>query len=745
MERRAITIVGIVQGVGFRPYVYRLASQFALYGFVKNNSGDVEIEVEGDLQNLDRFCAELPRDPPPLARIERLSWTPRPPRGELDFRIEGSESVKSGPIFFSPDVATCDDCLREMNDPLDRRYLYPFLNCTNCGPRLTIIKGAPYDRARTTMADFPMCAACRAEYEDPANRRFHAQPIACRVCGPQLEFRGDASGEPLRAFADSLQAGKIGALKGLGGYHLLCLANADSTVRELRRRKERDAKPFALMVRDLASADLLCEIDTLERELLTSPGRPVVLLRRRPDSDVAADVAPGNPMLGVMLPYTPLHHLLFRELGNVPLVMTSGNRSDEPIAYDDADAIKRLADIADVFLMHDRPIHIRCDDSVTRVVDGFELPLRRSRGYAPQPLRLPFSVPVPILAVGSQLKATFALGIDLHAFLSHHLGDLDHYEALRAFQHDITLYETLFALDPVLLACDLHPNYASSRYARERGKPLLTIQHHHAHMASCMADNGLKEFVIGVSFDGTGYGTDGAVWGGEFLIGDYRQFQRAAHFVYVGMPGADQAIREPWRMALAHLHHAEAPNVLEGRIPSQALRIATTMLERELNTPKTSSAGRLFDAVSALLGLRDQVDYEGQAAIELEWLATRTPRCGSYDYNVESGEALVIDTRPMIREIAREVVRKTPVAVVARRFHSTLVEIIADVCGRLRNSTELDRVVLSGGVFLNALLTREVCERLKNDGFDVYRHRQVPPGDGGLSLGQLAIAAHQMS
>jgi hydrogenase maturation protein HypF len=761
-ERRAIAVRGIVQGVGFRPFVYGLAERLGLGGFVRNQTGTVWIEVEGDGPSLDRFLLLLSGQAPPLAHIDHLSWERRPPCGEERFRIEASAGDAGDAIFVSPDVAACADCLAEMFDPADRRYLYPFLNCTNCGPRLTIVTGAPYDRERTTMAAFPMCAACRAEYENPANRRFHAQPTACAACGPSLralDAHGQplAGADPLAAFAAALLAGRIGAVKGLGGYHLACDARSEEVVALLRRRKHREEKPFALMVRDVAEAEALCEVGPAERELLLSPRRPIVLLRKRHGAPgVAGSVAPRNPFLGIMLPYTPLHHLLLHALPGVPLVLTSGNRSDEPIAYEDDDALQRLAGIADVFLVHNRRIHVRCDDSVTRAVGGVELPLRRSRGYAPQPVPLPFECPCPLLAVGGQLKATFALGRGRHAFLSHHLGDLDHYEAFRAFVRDVDLYQQLFAVEPELLAHDLHPDYATTRYATERaahaGLRLLAVQHHHAHMASCMAEHGLDGPVLGVSFDGTGYGSDGAVWGGEFLVGDYRSFRRAAHLRYVGMPGGDQAIREPWRMAAAQLLDAGlSPGSLlpcgagEEGISPTALRVVEQMLERRLRTPPTSSAGRLFDAVAALAGVRRRVRYEGQAAIELEWLATEVPPDGSYPFDLTEGDSpespLVVDTRPLVRAIAGDVRRGTEPARIGRRFHTTMVEAIAAVCGRVRQGTGVADVVLSGGVFLNALLTEEVTARLCGDGFRVYRHRRVPPGDGGLSLGQLAVAA----
>jgi len=755
MQRRVIVICGIVQGVGFRPFVYNLATRHRLAGFVRNDAGRVLIEVEGEPPTLDLFFAELTDHPPPLALIENCSWQRQAPRGDREFRIVVSEAGAISSVFISPDVAVCPDCLAELFDPADRRFGYPFLNCTNCGPRLTIITGAPYDRSRTTMAQFAMCAACRAEYDNPTNRRFHAQPTACAACGPRLQLL-DASGqpvaiaEPLAHFARSLLDGKIGAIKGLGGYHLACDARNETAVAELRRRKHRDEKPFAILLPDLAAVESVCEIGATERKLLQSPSAPIVLLRKRAGRGIAENVAPRNPCLGVMLPYTPLHHLLARAVGGIPLVMTSGNRSDEPIAYRD-DAVEKLSGIADLFLTHDRPIHVRCDDSVTRVVDGVELPVRRSRGYAPRPVSLPFDCPRPVLAVGGQLKATFAFAAGRQAFVSHHLGDLDHFDAFRAFESDVVLYEQLLAIQPEWLVHDLHPDYAATRFAQERaarsGTALLAVQHHHAHMASCMAENGLTESVIGVTFDGTGYGTDGTIWGGEFLTGNYRKFRRAAHLRPVGMPGGEQAIWEPWRMAVAHLADAGLTSSIP-RVSAAELRVVRMMLEKGLNTPLTSSMGRLFDAAASLAGVRDRVSSEGQAAIELEWLATETLAAGAYPFEITAEpeadaapSALVVDTRPLVRAIATDAGAGIDSRVIARRFHSTVVEIIAAVCGRLRDESGLDAVVLSGGVFLNALLTHEVSARLAVEGFRVCRHRLVPPNDGGLALGQVAVAA----
>ncbi len=760
MPRRAITVNGIVQGVGFRPFIHELATRLGLGGSVRNESGGVYIEIEGEPTALDRFLAELTTQPPPLAQIAAVRAGEVAPCGERGFRIERSAVEATGQVFVSPDVGTCEDCLAELFNSADRRYRYPFLNCTNCGPRLTITRSAPYDRARTTMAEFPMCSACQAEYDNPADRRFHAQPIACPGCGPQLALRDGqgqpiATADPLGRVVAALRTGAIAAIKGLGGYHLACAAGDARAVAELRGRKHRDEKPFAIMVSDVSAAERQCIVTPAERDLLCSQRAPIVLLRRRKNAAVAQAVAPGNPFLGVMLPSTPLHHLLLHDLDGLPLVMTSGNRSDEPIAYEDADALERLRGIVDLFLVHDRPIHIRCDDSVTRIAVGAELPLRRSRGYAPQPIHLPFACPQPILALGGQLKATFALARDRHAFLSHHLGDLDHYQALQAYLASIAHYEDLFALRPQLLAHDLHPDYVSTRYASNRAAATpslqcIAVQHHHAHMASCMAEHGLDGPVIGVSLDGTGYGTDGAIWGGEFLVGGYRGFRRAAHLRYVPLPGGDRAVREPWRMAVAHLLDAGVScESLQAHIPAEALRTVESMIQRRLNSPLTSSAGRLFDAVAALAGVRDRVSFEGQAAMELEWLASEARAEEGYPFAVGQparvGNPLQIDTRPLIAEVAEEARRGVGPAEIGRRFHATMANVIVCVCERLRTENGLNEVVLSGGVFMNVLLLEQAVAGLEAIGFCVYRHRQVPPNDGGLCLGQLAVAAAHLA
>jgi hydrogenase maturation protein HypF len=753
--RRSIFVQGIVQGVGFRPHVHGLASRLGLGGFVRNQADGVRIEVEGPPAAVDRFEAGLGSHPPPLARIERVEAFSRAPVGQTTFCIEASDhATAKGPVVVSPDAATCGACLRELFDPADRRYRYPFINCTDCGPRLTIIRGAPYDRERTTMAGFAMCASCRAEYDDPAGRRFHAQPNACPACGPRLAVLDEAgralSKDPLTAAAAALRRGEIVAVKGIGGYHLACDATSEAAVSALRARKHRDEKPFAVLLEGIDSAEALCEVSPAERALLLSAERPIVLLRQRRGGTVVQAVSPGNPLLGVMLPYSPLHHLLARSMDGRPLVMTSGNRSDEPIAFDDSDAALRLQGIAALFLIHDREIHLRCDDSVVRVSGGEATLLRRSRGHAPRPVALPMACRRPVLALGGHLKAVFGLGYGTSATLSPHLGDLDDHRAYREYVEAIAHYEKVFSFTPAVLAHDLHPDYASTAYARERaaedGLPRLAVQHHHAHMASGLAEHGLTGPAIGVIFDGTGYGADGTVWGGEFLVGDCRTYERAGHLRPVALPGGEQAIREPWRVALSHLLDAGLPDRIDPLLAAQttpaAVRTVARMIERGFNAPPCSSMGRLFDAVASLAGRRGRTTYEGQAAMELEGLASEARPDGSYPFDVETLDGrLVVDTRPLVRAVVTDCVRDLRAEVVARRFHHSVVDIIAAVCARLRAAHGLEDVVLSGGVFQNAIVSAESAARLKSEGFRVFRHREVPPNDGGLALGQLAVAA----
>lgn len=754
MQRRRIEVRGIVQGVGFRPHVYALARRLGLGGFVQNRQDAVRIEVEGEAATLDRFVHELQEHPPARARVDAIQCQLRSMRGEHTFAIRDSEAVSGGTAPIGPDVAVCSACVAELFDPANRRHRYPFISCAECGPRLTIVISAPYDRVRTTLRSFSLCQKCQAEYDDPNDRRFHAQTIACEECGPRVALydnRGETveAADPLAGFVAALRQGRIGAIKGLGGYHLCCDAGNAAVVETLRLRKQRDEKPLAIMVADLTAAERICKVSLQEKQLLGSPQSPIVLLQRNSATQAAiADaVAPGNPELGVMLPYTPLHHLLLRAMTPSALVLTSGNRSDEPIAYQDDNAFTRLSGIADLLLAHDRPIHVRCDDSVARIVAREISPLRRSRGFAPSPISLPFASPRPILAVGGQLKSVFALGSGSNAFLSHHLGDLDDLETYRAFERDLSSYQGLLGIEPQVIAHDLHPDYASTRYAVASGLPAVAVQHHHAHLASCLAEHGEREPAIGVTFDGAGLGTDGAIWGGEFLVGDYTGFRRAAHLRYVPMPGGELAAREPWRMAAAHLIDANCSlDCLQPHVPLATLQMTATMLERKINSPLTSSMGRLFDAVAAMTGVRLRSSYEGQAAMELQWLAARSSDSGVDSWEpVERGESqcLVLDTRPLIRQIAGDMARGVPPAVVARRFHRTVVQWILQVCRRIRFETGLQKVALTGGVFHNQYLATEAASLLAAENFVVYTHHQVPAGDGGLSLGQLAVAAHR--
>ena len=743
---------GVVQGVGFRPFVYSLASKMHLAGFVTNTTSGVSIEVEGERQALDSFERELVSSAPPLARIESVAAAPTRPRGEREFLISPSRTVGVNAPFVSPDAATCDACVAELFDPTNRRYRYPFITCTMCGPRLTIVTGAPYDRCRTTMARFTMCEACRDEYVRPTDRRFHAETVACAVCGPRL-FAIDAGGgaidgDPIDLAAEAIARGQIVAVKGLGGFHLACSASRVDTVATLRRRKARDDKPFAVMVRGLAAARSICHVDEAEAALLSSPAHPIVLLRSCAgvETTVAPLVAPDTPRLGLMLPYTPVHHLLFDALKPFDvriLVMTSGNHSDEPIATDNDDAIERLHGVADLFIVHDRPIHVRCDDSVVAQASASPIVVRRSRGYAPAPIPLPFEVAAPILAVGGQLKNTFAVARGRHAFVSHHVGDLDDLRALEAYERDLTLFEEMLHVAPRVVAYDAHPDYASTRIALGRtADRRIAVQHHHAHVASCMAEHGLDGPVIGIAWDGAGWGPDGSVWGGEFLVADYRRFERAAHFRAVALPGGDRAAREPWRMAVAHsLDAGVDDDQPPPGVTASTYRAVRQMVERRIQSPLTTSVGRLFDAVGSMCDVRQVATFEGQAAMQLEQLAALGADNGAYEFDIVSGRPLVVDTRRLISSVRADVDSGTPAHTVARRFHASLAEVALAVSREIHLTTGSKRVVLTGGVFLNALLTTDLESRLVGDGFEVYRHRLVPPGDGGLCLGQLAVAA----
>ncbi|HEY2508775.1 MAG TPA: carbamoyltransferase HypF [Streptosporangiaceae bacterium] len=779
--RTAVRVQGVVQGVGFRPFVYSLATGLGLGGLVGNDADGVFAEVEGSTDAVAEFLALLRRDAPPLARIDRVSTRNVALTGSALFTIAPSQAGSGRRALVSADTGTCSDCLRELADPADRRYRYPFINCTNCGPRFTIVRDVPYDRSRTTMSGFAMCTKCAAEYNDPADRRFHAQPTCCEACGPRLQLV-DASGEPLAVAGDDplpaagalLRAGRVLAVKGLGGYHLMTDAGNVAATAALRARKHREDKPFAVMVPDLATARQLCAVDEAAADLLASARRPIVLLPRlaadgSADAMIAPAVAPGNRHLGIMLAYTPLHHLLLAAAAS-PVVATSGNVSDEPIAFRDADALARLSGIADAFLLHDRAIHVRTDDSVVRAGGPRAYPVRRSRGYAPEPLRVPKPFPRPVLACGAELKNTFCLAKEHHAFLSHHIGDLENAETLRSFTEGIEHFRRLFDVEPEVIVHDLHPEYLSTKYAQDlarsdpRPASLLGVQHHHAHIASCLADNGEDGPVIGVAFDGTGYGTDGTIWGGEFLVADLVSFERAACLEPVPLPGGAAAIRQPWRMAAVYLaaaYRGEPPARLavRDRHASQWSAVLA-MAGRGINAPLTSSAGRLFDAVAAVLGVRDEITYEGQAAIELEQLADPGER-GSYPAGIRAAgglraRAAARDPSPggataarrapwvcgadLVRAAVEDLASGAPPPVVAARFHNGVAAAIVAVCARVRNDTGLGVVALSGGVFQNVLLTGRVSEGLAQAGFRVLAHRQVPCNDGGISLGQAAIA-----
>ncbi|OJF11138.1 carbamoyltransferase HypF [Couchioplanes caeruleus subsp. caeruleus] len=757
--RRRFTVSGLVQGVGFRPFAYATAVALALAGSVGNTADGVVIEVEGDPDAVREYGRRLRECPPPLAMVTDVRETELVTEGGTGFTIAASRGAGRPRTLASPDVATCADCLRELRDPADRRHRHPFITCTNCGPRFTIITRLPYDRATTTMAGFAMCAACRAEYDDPADRRFHAQPIACPRCGPRLELvtggTGMLSGEDaLRGARKLLSAGKIVAVKGLGGYHLACDARNAGAVAELRRRKRRGGKPFAVMVAGLDAAQRLVTMTSHERELLTGIRRPIVLLPRRAGAGLADAVAPDTPDLGLMLPYTPLHVLLFGLPGDPPgpdaLVMTSGNLAGEPIVTDDAEAVTRLAPLVDAWLRHDRGIEVPCDDSVSRYVAGAELPIRRSRGYAPLPLALPFDVP-PVLAAGADLKNTCALGSGRYAWVSQHIGDMDDVSTIEALTKTARHLEELTGVRPEMLVADQHPGYRSGDWVRAHadGRPVRLVQHHHAHIAAVLAEHGIGtgQQVIGVAFDGTGFGDDGAVWGGEVLIADYKSYRRAAHLGYVPLAGGDVSVLRPYRMALSHLRAAgvrwqpELPAV--AACPPAERAMLAHQLETGFGCVPTSSMGRLFDAVSSLAGVRQHAEYEAEAAIVLEGLARGTEAGFGYAYGVRepAGGPIIADPGPVIRAVADDVRSGVAAAVIAARFHAATIALITTLAQRCRERTGLNVVALGGGVFQNCLLIDGAGRALHERGFTVLRPRLLPPNDGGIALGQLVVGA----
>ena len=745
--RRKLFVQGIVQGVGFRPWVHLLAGRYRLSGYVLNSTLGVTIEIEGPEEAQQGFLADFRNHPPPLAVIDEIHEEILEPAGYAGFAIHESALAAGSFVLVPPDIATCEDCLADFRDPSNRRFRYPFTNCTNCGPRYTIIQDIPYDRRFTTMSEFRMCAACDAEYHDPSNRRFHAQPNACPECGPWLELWDrerclSTRDEAIRETQRKLEAGGIVAIKGLGGFHLACLASNEDAVRLLRERKRRSDKPFAVMVRDFAVAEAVCQVNDADRAALISIRRPIVLLPRRKDAPagvtaITAGVGPGLDSVGVMLPYTPLHHLLFDGASFDALVMTSGNLSEEPIASRNEEVAARLHGLADAFLLHNRKIQTRADDSVVRTFAGRERTLRRSRGYAPHPVDL--GVPVEqILACGGELKNVFCLTKEHYAVLSQHIGDLENLETLEVFHETLEHMKRFFRITPAVVAHDLHPRYLSTRFALSLPEiERIGVQHHHAHIASCMAENRLDGEVIGVALDGTGFGTDGKIWGGEFLVCDYAGFERRTHFRYVPLAGGDTAVRQTWRSALAYLRDARIDaGFLAEKTSPDAFRVVETMIERGVNTIDTSSCGRLFDAVAAITGVRLEANYEGQGAMQLEALAALAdlPAADVYPFDVAKGE---VDFRETIRCIARE--REQP-ALAAGRFHNTLARAMAEICARIAASEGIRRVCLSGGTFQNVYLLERAVSGLRAEGLEVYLHSRVPPNDGGLCLGQAVVA-----
>jgi hydrogenase maturation protein HypF len=750
--RLRVTIRGAVQGVGFRPFIYRLATGMGLAGWISNTLQGVRIEVEGTQEQLGAFLLGIGREKPPRAFIQSLEPSFLDPAGYTDFTILDSDTSGAATVVVLPDIAVCPDCLKEIFTPGERRYRYPFTNCTNCGPRFSIIEALPYDRPHTSMKAFALCAACRAEYENPRDRRFHAQPIACPVCGPHLEL-WDREGVPLakhdgalRAATDAIRQGRIVAVKGLGGFQLMADARNDETVKRLRELKCREEKPFALMYPSLKTAAQDCGIADLEARLLASPEAPIVLLHKIiGKSGIAPAVAPGNPYLGVMLPYTPLHHLLMADLG-FPVVATSGNLSDEPICIDEKQALERLGDIAEMFLVHNRPIVRHVDDSIVRIMMGREIVLRRARGYAPLPIRIKDPLQAS-LAVGAHLKNAVAFANGQDAVISQHIGDLETEAAYEAFHDVIDDLKQLYALSPATVACDAHPDYLSTRYAGETGLPLVSVQHHLAHVLSCMAENELEGPVMGVSWDGTGYGLDGTIWGGEFLLLEDGQVTRVAHFRPFPLPGGDKAVKEPRRTALGILHSLYGDQVFQRNdlaplmaFTPQELAILRTMLAQNINCPLTTSVGRLFDAVAAIAGLCRRIRFEGQAAMALEFALEGIETDEAYSLPlISSSPPAILDWSPLVEKVLYDVAQEVPVGMISVKFHNALSDAIVAVA-RLANT---EKVALTGGCFQNKYLTECAVTRLSAAGFRPYWHQRVPPNDGGIALGQLVAASQR--
>ena len=751
--RYIVKITGIVQGVGFRPFVCNLANSLNLSGYVENQGGHVVVDIEGQLSDLDTFMSTLKNRPPVLAQIKKIYLSPFPPQGYNGFVIKSSTRFDGSSVYLSADIATCKDCGKELFDSSDPRYLYPFINCTNCGPRFTIISSSPYDRENTTMAKFELCPSCKEEYQDPNNRRYHAEPISCKNCGPSLILtdsnlnRMDTP-DVFEFVHASLMRGSIVAIKGLGGYHLACNAKDENAVERLRKRKCRDDKPFALMTKDLETARKLCYVNPAEEELLTSCKRPIVLLKKQDPCCLPEKIAPKNNHIGVMLPYTPVHMMLFNRSNDLDLlVMTSGNISDEPIYYKDIDALSNLQNIADYFLFNDREIFTRTDDSVTRSFRGNEFIIRRSRGYAPVPVSCNVSNNSPsVLAVGAELKDAFCMNKSSDFFLSHHIGDLKNLETLRSFEEGISHFKKIFNIEPKAIAYDMHPSYLSTQYTLESDITYkIAVQHHHAHVVSCMAENCIDGEVIGVAFDGTGYGEDGKLWGGEFLKVGLSSYTRLGHLEYVGIPGGDIAVKEPWRMAVSYLGNSSLKFCERAGIDIEKVDLVLKMCDKNINCPETSSAGRLFDAVSAIVGIRNVVSFEAQAAAELEYYADISIK-GQYGFSIFNKDGLFnISSKEMISQIVKGVDLGRSISELSSRFHNTVAMMILDGCRESKNITGLKRVVLSGGVFQNVILLEKCIRLLENDGFSVFTHHNVPANDGGISLGQALVAVARMN
>jgi hydrogenase maturation protein HypF len=751
LRRLKLDIQGTVQGIGFRPFIYNLAHEKNLNGYVANTGAGVDIEVEGDTEQLDIFIESIKSKTPSLAQITDIRTVDLPLKCDGEFIIKESAILENSVTAIPPDISICNDCLEELKDPGDRRHRYPFINCTNCGPRYTIIEDIPYDRPYTSMRTFTVCEACRKEYEDPLDRRFHAQPNACDACGPSIRLfdhhqKPVDTEAPIQFTADLLRKGHILAIKGLGGFHLAVDATNSHAVRKLRDRKNREEKPLALMALDLKCVRKFARVSPEEKALLTSPQRPIVLLKKKLPNTISPDVSPMNKYFGVMLPYTPLHHLLLEN--DLPvLVMTSGNFSKEPIAIKNDDALNKMDGIADFFLVHNRDIHMRADDSIVRYVDRQSRLIRRARGYVPAPVYLR-KKPPEILACGAEQANTVCLTKEHHAIISQHIGDLTNLETLNAFQESISHLKRLFHIDPVALAHDLHPDYLSTQYALEKKDvEKIGVQHHHAHIVSCTTENGSEDTVIGLAFDGTGYGTDGRIWGGEVLLCRTDRFHRLGHMDYIPMPGGNAAVDAPWRMAVSYLYNAygegfwDLPLPLFKKVEKSKIQFVVEMISKSVNCPETSSMGRLFDGVSSILGIRHEVSYEAQAAISLEMCAGDTEEAPyPYDYEWVEG-AYRISTIPIIRAIVEDLENNSNISTISRRFHQTLISLFQDLCITLREATGCNRVALSGGVFQNVILLSGLNMSLNKKGFDVFTHSKIPPNDGGISLGQAAVAA----